>query len=355
MEAQTVKKKYPCPYCDASFDSETYELGPHIYKFHRDKATQPQQPPTIIHSGVKTLTPPPTHRTVKPQATQQEELIVEYSLAESKQGLGELCAVLKDKDGNIIDGFHRKGENQNWREETLPWIDTPVKLELARLAVNFNRRRVTSQELSERITFLLKAGVSVEEIAKQTGISPRTIYRYKPAGLKNPVKVEARKTESKVEQSESQFDDTVHHTAKISDKHSEAPPRTEIRFQEKVQVDAEPPQTVDIPATIKTPAPQPEDQPEAHSSFTREEHGFGAQADTEEVDTTPLDQTTQKTEGLLYKLCRDSGCEPHITKAKNDFPRVIFPDDAGPEYFQTAKDLLANIQVWYFKWLGEPD
>jgi predicted transcriptional regulator YheO len=128
---------------------------------------------------------------VKPQATQQEELIIEYSLAESKAGLGELCPVLKDANGEIIDGFHRKGENASWREETLPWIDTPVKLELARLAVNFNRRRVTPQEISERITFLIKAGVKPDEIANQTGISKATVYRYMPQTFKsaNAVKI----------------------------------------------------------------------------------------------------------------------------------------------------------------------
>ena len=33
---------------------------------------------------------------------QQEELLIEYNLAQSKQGLGELCAVLKDAHGNML-------------------------------------------------------------------------------------------------------------------------------------------------------------------------------------------------------------------------------------------------------------
>ena len=170
---ETIKKACLCPYCNASFDLKM-ELEMHVSKFHRDKTPAKSYTPTAIN----------TLKTAQPPSTQQEELIIEYNLAESKAGLGELCAVLKDKDGNIIDGFHRKGENQNWREETLPWIDTPVKLELARLAVNFARRKVTDQELTDRITFLIKSGMKPEEIAKDTGIHVRKIYRHIPLNLK---------------------------------------------------------------------------------------------------------------------------------------------------------------------------
>jgi hypothetical protein len=44
---------------------------------------------------------------------------------------------------------------------------------------------------------------------------------------------------------------------------------------------------------------------------------------------------------------------PILDKAKVDFPRVIFPDDAGPEYFQTAKEELVAIQKWVLKWFGD--
>jgi hypothetical protein len=105
----------------------------------------------------------------------------EYALATSKEGLGELCPVLKDHFGNIIDGFHRKGENAAWREETLDWIDTPEKLEAARLAVNFARRRMAPEEIKERVTYLVgKAKMSTEQIAKLTGIAERTVRKYMP-------------------------------------------------------------------------------------------------------------------------------------------------------------------------------
>lgn len=122
----------------------------------------------------------------------------EYSLASSKGSLGELVPVLKDKFGNIIDGFHRKGENAEWREETLPWIDTPEKLEAARLAVNFNRRKMAPEEIKERIVFLLKKGMKVEDIEKLTGISQRTIYRYMPQDMKNQTFVELGQSKAAV-------------------------------------------------------------------------------------------------------------------------------------------------------------
>jgi hypothetical protein len=116
-----------------------------------------------------------------------------YSLSASKAGLGELAPVLKDVHGNIIDGFHRKGENADWHEVVLPAIDSPVKLELARLAVNFCRRKVSSDELRERITFLVKQGLKPDDIANLTGINRATVYRHMPKELKSDVSAKISK------------------------------------------------------------------------------------------------------------------------------------------------------------------
>lgn len=116
-----------------------------------------------------------------------------YSLAASREGLGELTPVLLDAHGEIIDGFHRRGENAKWHAITVGHIDTPVKLELARLAVNFARRRVAAQELTQRITFLIKAGLKPDEIAQKTGIGRTTIFKYMAQDLKDQKKVEAGK------------------------------------------------------------------------------------------------------------------------------------------------------------------
>jgi hypothetical protein len=118
----------------------------------------------------------------------------EYSLSLSRIGLGELVPVLKDTHGNIIDGFHRKLENKNWHEFIVPQIDNKVKLELARIAVNFVRRQVSHEELKKCLTYLIsEQNLTPEQIAKTTGISLTTIYRHTPQALKNQVRVQAGK------------------------------------------------------------------------------------------------------------------------------------------------------------------
>jgi len=117
-----------------------------------------------------------------------EEEKDEYSLKESAEGVGELVPVIKDAFGNVIDGFHRLRVDPNWPAIRLTRIDDPVKLELARLAVNFCRRRVPKEELQAKIEFLIRTGgLTPEEIARKTGISLRTIYRYMPEELKSDI------------------------------------------------------------------------------------------------------------------------------------------------------------------------
>jgi len=118
----------------------------------------------------------------------------EYSLSLSRIGLGELVPVLKDANNNIIDGFHRKLENENWHEIIVPQIDDEVKLELARIAVNFVRRQVSHEELKKSLTYLIgEQNLTPEQIARTTGISLTTIYRHTPQTLKNQVRVQAGK------------------------------------------------------------------------------------------------------------------------------------------------------------------
>jgi len=117
----------------------------------------------------------------------------DYNLAKSKKALGPLYPILKAKDGSIIDGFHRQNDDPEWASVTVESIDTPVKLELARLAANFCRRQMPATEFQNRIAFLVKSGLKVEEIADQTGISKTTIYKYMPQEVKDPQKVDAGK------------------------------------------------------------------------------------------------------------------------------------------------------------------
>jgi hypothetical protein len=117
----------------------------------------------------------------------------EYDLTKSSKALGKLYPILKDKDGNIIDGFHRQNADTEWQSITLDSIDNPVKLELARLAVNYCRRAIPKTEIEQRIVFLIKNGMKPEEIADQTGINIATIYRHMPKELKDQERSEATK------------------------------------------------------------------------------------------------------------------------------------------------------------------
>ena len=129
----------------------------------------------------------------------------EYSLAQSKAGLGELSPVLKDAYGNIIDGYHRIDENKTWFSVTVPQIDDPIKLELARLAVNYVRRHVGPTELAERLSFLIKTGLKPDEISEKTGISRSTIYRHTPQDLKDQKYVELAKQKLSVSRDTENF------------------------------------------------------------------------------------------------------------------------------------------------------
>ena len=171
--------KAACPKCRIVFDSDL-EYRMHWSHSHYGPAPAPlTQPVPVSNLEEKPLVAP----VEEPKTAEPEE--APYSLAASREGLGELSPVLKDVHGNVIDGFHRLGENANWHTITVPTIDNPIKLELARLAVNYNRRKVAPEELTQRISFLVKAGLKPEDIAKATGISKATIYRHMPQDLKS--------------------------------------------------------------------------------------------------------------------------------------------------------------------------
>ncbi len=168
--------KVTCLKCSRVFDSEIE------YRIHYSHN----------HPGPVALARMDPHRVIDVVEEPKAEDEAPYSLAASKEGLGELSPVLKDAFGNVIDGFHRLGENADWHTITVPTIDNPIKLELARLAVNYNRRKVSPEELTQRISFLIKSGLKAEEIVKQTGIGLRTVQRHISQELKDPVKVAAR-------------------------------------------------------------------------------------------------------------------------------------------------------------------
>jgi hypothetical protein len=115
----------------------------------------------------------------------QGKSMSEYDLAKSGKAIGKLYPILKDKHGNIIDGFHRLEADPEWPSVTVDAIDNPKKLALARLVANACRRGVLNSEMLDHISFLMKSEhMTVKEIATETGIDETTIYPHIPPELK---------------------------------------------------------------------------------------------------------------------------------------------------------------------------
>ena len=81
----------------------------------------------------------------------------EYSLAGSVSLLGQLQPVIMDRDGNVIDGFHRKEVDKEWWTIKNESVDSLLKLAAARLVSNLNRRRVDGEEISQRLGEIYQA------------------------------------------------------------------------------------------------------------------------------------------------------------------------------------------------------
>jgi hypothetical protein len=119
----------------------------------------------------------------------------EYDLKKSENKIGQLYPILKSKDGQIIDGFHRQKADPNWKTLVVPEIDTEEKLLAARLIANFHRRQVPREEKEEWInglaTIYKSQGLSAskliggkfhneikEKLIEATGLTEQTINNY---------------------------------------------------------------------------------------------------------------------------------------------------------------------------------
>ena len=129
----------------------------------------------------------------------------EYDLKKSEKKIGQLYPILKSKDGQVIDGFHREKADANWKTLVLPEIDNEEKLLLARLIANFHRRQVSREEKAEWINGLAeiyqKQGLKIyskvpsaaeneirNKIAEVTGLTPQTIDDYLIVEFKQELK-----------------------------------------------------------------------------------------------------------------------------------------------------------------------
>ncbi len=111
------------------------------------------------------------------------------SLAESIQSLGPITPIYYMADGvTLVDGFHRLAEapNAQYTKIILKNCITEVDRVLYSTAINFNRRKGTSEELKKNIVFLATEGhLSIKEIVAKIGLSHTTVDRYYPKPLKD--------------------------------------------------------------------------------------------------------------------------------------------------------------------------
>ena len=121
----------------------------------------------------------------------------DYDLKKSKEVVGPLLPVLRDKNGRLIDGLHRLHADKNWASLTLPI--SGVESDIARIVINVQRRQVSPKEKREMLKGLAeKTGWGPEEIAEKTGMSVSWVRKYLPSEYKNNMMAElAKKKHSK--------------------------------------------------------------------------------------------------------------------------------------------------------------
>jgi hypothetical protein len=116
----------------------------------------------------------------------------EYDLEKSLKGkYGQLVPCLANANGKVFDGLHRLQHNPKAEVIRRDQVKTPVDERFARLIVNHNRRRYSSEEMRDDVGFLIGCGFSIAQISEITGISEPTLYRHQPQELKDEKKVEA--------------------------------------------------------------------------------------------------------------------------------------------------------------------
>jgi len=109
-------------------------------------------------------------------------------LALSEKEIGQIYPVIKDGNGKIIDGFHRKRINPNWKEIVLP-IKTDVEALRLRVHLNVMRRKVPRSEKMEWVKeakrILQKQGYenpTIRQIANLLGVSHKTVVKWNSFG-----------------------------------------------------------------------------------------------------------------------------------------------------------------------------
>ena len=118
----------------------------------------------------------------------------------SWEKLGELYPVLVDKNGNVIDGKHRKKANPNWYEKVID-TDDPVRIAMIDFIANVNRREISNSEIKKKLDKIAElTGWSVQQIAVEIGRSgeagEKWVRRYISERYKDTAQVERAKKQS---------------------------------------------------------------------------------------------------------------------------------------------------------------
>lgn len=123
----------------------------------------------------------------------------EYDLEKSYRNVGAIYPILVDRNGNVVDGFHRRQVDEKWPVQVLGWVKTREDQLVARIVANTCRRTVSKEErkreLTELATIMANRGVPLgriaEEIAEKTGLSESYVRQILPKHLKLEPKVKA--------------------------------------------------------------------------------------------------------------------------------------------------------------------
>jgi DNA-directed RNA polymerase subunit M/transcription elongation factor TFIIS len=109
----------------------------------------------------------------------------EYFIAKSVGQIGHLYPVLKDAQGNVIDGVHRLNIDSKWPSRTVEEVKDATQLVIARLIANVCRRTVPREEKTEWLRQIATlTGRTPRQIAENLPVSYNWVMKYIPDEFK---------------------------------------------------------------------------------------------------------------------------------------------------------------------------
>jgi hypothetical protein len=109
----------------------------------------------------------------------------EYFIARSVGQIGYLYPVLKDAQGNVIDGVHRLSVDPKWPFRTVEEVKDATQLVIARLIANVCRRMVPKEEKTEWLRQIATlTGWTPKQIAENLPVSYNWVMKYIPDKFK---------------------------------------------------------------------------------------------------------------------------------------------------------------------------